>query len=104
MPTMTDHKRPSPGASQGAGVVLGCARRAVFSPVTAAIVAAFVVGAIILASTGADPFAAYQAIFETSLGGEGISDTATKSIPIVGMAVALPIPPRPGLVDPGCDG
>ncbi|WTW94008.1 ABC transporter permease [Streptomycetaceae bacterium NBC_01309] len=103
---MTDHKRPSPalGASQGAAAVLGFARRAVFSPVTAAIVAGFVVGAIILASTGADPFAAYQAIFETSLGGEGISDTATKSIPIVGMAVALAIPLRAGLVNLGGDG
>ncbi|MCF2527899.1 ABC transporter permease [Yinghuangia soli] len=83
---------------------LGFVRRALLSPVTVAVLAGFVLGAVILASTGADPLAAYQAIFETALGSEGLSDTLTKSIPIVGMAVALAIPLRAGLVNLGGDG
>ncbi|GAA4997270.1 ABC transporter permease [Yinghuangia aomiensis] len=97
-------EKPPKGGAAARFSPAAAARTAVFSPVTVSIVAGFVVGAIILASTGAAPPAAYQAIFESAFGSDGIGDTLNKSIPIVGMAVALAIPLRAGLVNLGGDG
>ncbi|WP_346011845.1 ABC transporter permease, partial [Streptomyces sp. SID3343] len=80
------------------------ARAVVLSPVTIAIVAALVLGAIILAATGADPIAAYTSVVTGAFGSEGIGDTLGEAIPIVGLALALAIPLRAGLVNLGGDG
>jgi len=80
------------------------ARRIVLSPVTIAIAAALVLGAIILASTGADPIEAYTSVVTGAFGSDGIGDTLGEAIPIVGLALALAIPLRAGLVNLGGDG
>ncbi|MFI1382025.1 ABC transporter permease [Embleya sp. NPDC020886] len=79
-------------------------RGAVFSPVTVSIVAALILGAIILAGTGADPLTAYGSVLTGAFGSEGIGDTLGECIPIVGLALALAIPLRAGLVNLGGDG
>ncbi|MDI2125992.1 ABC transporter permease [Yinghuangia seranimata] len=102
---MTDLTDPTrDGGRSPLAAAAGIARRAVVSPVTVSIAAALLLGAVILAATGAAPLTAYQAILDSAFGSDGISDTLTKSIPIVGMAVALAIPLRAGLVNLGGDG
>lgn len=103
--TTTGKSGPSQGRSAVTPTRLTTGLRvALLSPVTIAIVAGFLVGAVVLSTTGADPLTAYRAIFEGALGSEGISDTLTKATPIVGLAVALAIPLRAGLVNLGGDG
>lgn len=68
------------------------------------VVAALVLGAGLLAATGADPLSAYAAIVEGAFGPDGIQDTLSYAVPVVGMATALAIPLRAGLVNLGGEG
>jgi ABC-type uncharacterized transport system permease subunit len=68
------------------------------------LVAALVLGAILLAATGANPLEAYQAIVSGAFGPDGLQDTLAYAVPVVGMATALAIPLRAGMVNLGGEG
>ncbi|MEW1718222.1 ABC transporter permease [Streptomyces sp. NPDC093109] len=74
------------------------------SPVTFSILAGLVIGALFLVGTGADPFAAYGAVLTGALGADGIGSTLTTGTSVLGMALALAIPLRAGLINLGGDG
>ena len=65
---------------------------------------ALVLGAVLLAATGANPLDAYRAIVTGAFGPDGFPDTLTYAVPVVGMATALAIPLRAGLVNLGGEG
>ncbi len=68
------------------------------------VVAALVLGAILLLATGTDPLAAYGAIVSGAFGPDGIGDTLAYAVPVAGMATALAIPLRAGMVNLGGEG
>ncbi|MEI5521582.1 ABC transporter permease [Streptomyces brasiliscabiei] len=74
------------------------------SPVAFSVVAGVVVGALFLLGTGADPLTAYGAVLTGSLGADGIGSTLTTGTSVLGMALALAIPLRAGLINLGGDG
>lgn len=65
---------------------------------------ALVLGAVLLAATGANPLEAYGAIVTGAFGPDGIADTLAYAVPVVGMAIALAIPLRAGMVNLGGEG
>ena len=65
---------------------------------------ALVLGAVLLAATGANPLEAYQAIVTGAFGPDGVQDTLAYAVPVVGMAIALAIPLRAGMVNLGGEG
>ncbi|MCG7203573.1 MULTISPECIES: ABC transporter permease [Streptomyces] len=80
------------------------ASTALRSPVTFSLLAGVVIGAVFLVGTGADPFAAYGAVLTGSLGADGIGATLTTLTSVLGMALALAVPLRAGLINLGGDG
>ncbi|MER6134663.1 ABC transporter permease [Streptomyces sp. NPDC001815] len=74
------------------------------SPVTFSVVAGLLIGALFLVGTGADPLAAYGAVITGSLGADGIGATLSTGTSVLGMALALAIPLRAGLINLGGDG
>jgi general nucleoside transport system permease protein len=68
------------------------------------VLGALVLGAVLLAATGANPLEAYQAIVTGAFGPDGIQDTLAYAVPVVGMAIALAIPLRAGMVNLGGEG
>ncbi|MCE7010759.1 ABC transporter permease [Kibdelosporangium philippinense] len=66
--------------------------------------AALILGALLLLATGADPLTAYQAIVSGAFGPDGFADTLAYVVPVAGMATALAIPLRAGMVNLGGDG
>jgi ABC-type uncharacterized transport system permease subunit len=78
--------------------------RAVRSPVAFSVLAGVVIGALFLVGTGADPVAAYGAVLSGSLGADGIGATLTTLTSVLGLALALAVPLRAGLINLGGDG
>lgn len=74
------------------------------SPVMTSIVLAFGLGAIMISVTGASPTAAYTAMFEGAFTGSGLRNTLTRTIPLVGMALAIAVPFRAGIINLGAEG
>jgi len=74
------------------------------SPVTFSLVLAFAVGATIVAVTGQDPFLAYREMFAGAVDGSGLRNTLARSIPIVGMALAVSVAFRAGVINLGGEG
>ena len=68
------------------------------------LLAALALGAVLLAATGANPLDAYQAIVTGAFGPDGVRDTLAYAVPVVGMAIALAIPLRAGMVNLGGEG
>ncbi|MEU6641900.1 ABC transporter permease [Saccharomonospora sp. NPDC046836] len=68
------------------------------------VLAALLLGGLLLGATGADPLTAYWSIVEGAFGPDGIPDTLAYAVPVVGMATALAIPLRAGLVNLGGEG
>ena len=66
--------------------------------------AGVVIGALFLLGTGADPVAAYGAVLSGSLGADGIGSTLTTLTSVLGLALALAVPLRAGLINLGGDG
>ncbi|WP_410614479.1 ABC transporter permease [Amycolatopsis sp. lyj-109] len=66
--------------------------------------AALVLGAVLLLATGANPLTAYAAIVTGAFGPDGITDTLAYAVPVAGMAVALAVPLRAGMVNLGGEG
>lgn len=74
------------------------------SPITFSVLAGLVIGALFLVGTGADPLTAYSAVLTGSLGADGIGSTLSTGTSVLGMALALAIPLRAGLINLGGDG
>jgi ABC-type uncharacterized transport system permease subunit len=72
--------------------------------VAIAVLAGILLGAVLLAATGADPLSAYRAIVDGAVGPDGILETLVYAVPVVGMAMALAIPLRAGMVNLGGEG
>lgn len=68
------------------------------------IIAALVVGALMVLLAGANPIAAYQSIVSGSLTGAGLIATLELAMPIVGCALAVAIPLRAGVINLGGEG
>ncbi|KUN77142.1 ABC transporter permease [Streptomyces griseoruber] len=74
------------------------------SPLTFSVLAGLVIGALFLVGTGADPLTAYEAVVTGALGGDGIGATLTTTTGVLGLALALAVPLRAGLINLGGDG
>ncbi|MFD6435939.1 ABC transporter permease [Streptomyces venezuelae] len=79
-------------------------RRVLRSSALHSVVAAVLVGALFLVGTGAEPLGAYGSVVSGALGPDGIGSTLTTGTSILGLAVALAIPMRAGLLNLGGDG
>lgn len=74
------------------------------SPVSFSILLAFAVGAAIVAVTGQDPLLAYREMFVGAVNGSGLRNTLSRAIPIVGMALAVSVAFRAGVINLGGEG
>ncbi|MFH8287204.1 ABC transporter permease [Streptomyces antibioticus] len=74
------------------------------SPLTFSVLAGLLIGALFLVGTGADPLTAYGAVLTGALGGDGIGATLTTGTSVLGLALALAVPLRAGLINLGGDG
>lgn len=75
-----------------------------FSPVTASLLFSFVVVAVIILVTGDNPLTAYSEMWKGATSGSGPRTVINRAIPIVGMAIAISIPFRAGIVNLGAEG
>lgn len=74
-------------------------------PVPTSVVIAFVIGAVFIMIAGSDPISGYQSMFRGSFGsGLGIANTIQRAIPLVGMALALAVAFRAGVINLGAEG
>ncbi|HSJ27882.1 MAG TPA: ABC transporter permease, partial [Acidimicrobiia bacterium] len=80
------------------------ARTAATSPVAFSVLLAFAAGAAIVAITGQDPFLAYREMFVGAVSGSGLRNTLARSIPIIGMALAVSVAFRAGVINLGGEG
>jgi simple sugar transport system permease protein len=74
------------------------------SPVTASLLLSFVVVALIILVTGTNPWTAYTEMWKGATSGSGPRTVVNRAIPIVGMAIALSIPFRAGILNLGGEG
>jgi simple sugar transport system permease protein len=72
--------------------------------IVAALVAALAIAALLLAAAGANPLSAFESTVTGAFGPDGILDTLSYAVPVVGMAIALAIPLRAGMVNLGGEG
>ncbi len=79
-------------------------QRALVSPVTFSLLFAFALAAAIVAVTGGDPLAAGEEMFTGAVTGSGLRNTLGRAIPIVGMALAVSIAFRSGIINLGGEG
>ena len=73
-------------------------------PVTLALAAAFSLGAVIILATGDAPLAAFSEMLTGAFTGAGLRNTLGRSIPIVGMALAVSLAFRAGILNLGGEG
>lgn len=74
-------------------------------PVPTSVVIAFVIGAVFIMIAGSDPISGYQSMFRGSFGsGLGIANTIQRAIPLVGMALAIAVAFRAGVINLGAEG
>src|SRR5690625_3693851 len=74
-------------------------------PVPTSVVIAFVIGAVFIVIAGSDPISGYQSMFRGSFGsGLGIANTIQRAIPLVGMALAIAVAFRAGVINLGAEG
>jgi len=69
-----------------------------------AIMLAVLVGGLVVGATGANPYSVYQEIIKGALMGRGFNETLARSVPLVGMALAMALSLRSGLINLGGDG
>lgn len=74
------------------------------SPVTLAMVVAFVFGGLLIAVTGANPFEAFSEMASGALTGSGLRNSINRAIPVVGMALAVSVAFRAGILNLGGEG
>ncbi|AUS81032.1 ABC transporter permease [Actinoalloteichus sp. AHMU CJ021] len=72
--------------------------------VALAVLTGVVVGTLVLAGTGTNPLTAYAALATGAFGPDNLPDTLSYVLPVLGMATALAIPLRAGMVNLGGEG
>ena len=71
----------------------------------AAVLAAFLIGAVLLLLQGVNPIEAYQALFVGAFGSKnGLSDTLVKAIPLMLVGLGIAIAFRGGVINIGAEG
>ena len=71
----------------------------------AAVLAAFLIGAVLLLLQGVNPLEAYQALFVGAFGNKnGLSDTLVKAIPLMLVGLGIAIAFRGGVINIGAEG
>lgn len=83
---------------------LGALRRAWSSPVGFSLVFAAAAGAVIVLLTGGDPLLAYREMVSGAVTGTGLRNTLNQAIPIIGMALAVSVCFRAGVINLGGEG
>jgi simple sugar transport system permease protein len=73
-------------------------------PVPVSVLLALVIGGLAIMVAGKNPITAYPSMFEGALTGRGLVNTVQRAVPIVGMAIALAIAFRAGVVNLGAEG
>ena len=74
-------------------------------PIPVSIVLALLIGAVFMLIAGANPLEGYAAMVKGSFGsGMGFSTTLQRAIPIIGMAIAIAIAFRAGIINLGTEG
>lgn len=79
-------------------------REVLLGPVPISIVLALIVGGIVIAISGGDPFVAYNVMVDGSLTGAGLVNTFERAVPLVGMALAIAVAFRAGVFNLGAEG
>lgn len=74
------------------------------SPIILAIVGAFIFGIFLIRASGVDPFFALGEMATGSVQGSGLSNSLNRSIPLVGMGLAIAISFRAGILNLGAEG
>lgn len=74
-------------------------------PVPTSIIIALLIGALFIMIAGADPVSGYQSMFRGSFGsGIGIANTVQRAIPLIGVALAIAVAFRAGIINLGAEG
>lgn len=76
----------------------------VYSPLTSSLLLAFVVVGLIIFVSGANPITAYSEMWSGATSGSGPKTVINRAVPIVGMALAISIPFRMGIINLGAEG
>ncbi len=93
-----------PEPSVGARAIRDRLASAGTSPVTTALVLSFLLCAVIILVTGVNPLSAYAEMWRGATSGSGPRTVIDRAVPIVGMALAISIPFRTGIVNLGGEG
>ncbi len=74
-------------------------------PVPTSVVLALLIGAGFIVIAGADPIAGYSSMLTGSIGsGPGVANTVQRAIPLIGMALAVSVAFRAGVINLGGEG
>ena len=73
-------------------------------PVVFSLIFAFALGWVIVYLTGSDPGFAYREMFDGAVTGSGLRNTLGRSVPIIGMALAVSVAFRAGVINLGGEG
>jgi len=91
----------APGAPVGLGSKIG---NVAGHPALFSLVFAFALGWVIVSLTGGDAWFAYREMFDGAITGSGLRNTLARAIPIVGMALAVSVAFRSGVINLGGEG
>ena len=89
-----------PATASGAGRL----RALVRSPILLSVLGALLIGSAMLLGAGGNPVQAYAAMVEGAFGPTQWRNTLTVAVPVVGMALAVAVPLRAGVVNLGGEG
>lgn len=91
---------PTAAATSPADQVRGLVR----SPILLSVLGALLIGSVMLIGAGANPIQAYAAMVEGAFGATQWRNTLIVAVPVVGMALAVAVPLRAGVVNLGGEG
>lgn len=106
-PVASDPDGPAPRSTGVIGVLRSwrIALAGLMGPVPVSIVLAFIIGAGFIIIAGANPVDGYGSMLSGSLGtGIGIANTIQRAIPLIGMALAVAVAFRAGVLNLGMEG
>ena len=74
------------------------------SPILLSVVAALLIGSVMLLGAGGNPIQAYAAMIQGAFGSTQWRNTLIVAVPVIGMALAVAVPLRAGVVNLGGEG
>jgi general nucleoside transport system permease protein len=96
---MTTTPTAPPGTTPGSRV-----RGLLRSPILLSVAGALLIGSVMLLGAGGNPIEAYAAMVEGAFGATQWRNTLIVAVPVVGMALAVAVPLRAGVVNLGGEG